>query len=192
MPDRLSASGILGVITVASGISFLISTSSASLVMSFLPLVDTITGSNTILTALYFLNSSAISSTMYGSDTIPIFTASGLISSNTASIWLAVKPFLQFIIPYTPVVFCAVSDVITLIPYTPCAANVFKSACIPAPPLQSLPAIVNTFFIISLFPYLSFFIFYQLIFCVIYYYFPINTLNLLYKTLMPLHKQIFS
>ena len=59
MPDRLSASGILGVITVASGISFLISTSSASLVMSFLPLVDTITGSNTILTALYFLNSSA-------------------------------------------------------------------------------------------------------------------------------------
>ena len=43
----------------------------------------------------------------------------------------------------TPRVFCAVTAVIALVPYTPCAANVFKSAWIPAPPPESLPAIVS-------------------------------------------------
>lgn len=50
-----------------------------------------------------------------------------------------------FIIPYTPVVFCAVSAVIALIAYIPCIVIVFMSACIPAPPLQSEPAIVSIF-----------------------------------------------
>jgi hypothetical protein len=49
--------------------------------------------------------------------------------------------------PLTPVVFCAVSAVMALIAYMPCAEMVFISACIPAPPLQSEPAIVSTFFI---------------------------------------------
>ena len=39
----------------------------------------------------------------------------------------------------TPVVFCAVMAVIALVPYTPSAANVFRSAWMPAPPLESLP-----------------------------------------------------
>ena len=52
--------------------------------------------------------------------------------------------------PWTPVVFWAVSAVIALIPYTPFAIIVFKSAWMPAPPLESLPAIVNAVFIIKL------------------------------------------
>ena len=43
----------------------------------------------------------------------------------------------------TPSVFCAVTAVIALVPYTPNAANVFKSAWMPAPPPESLPAMVR-------------------------------------------------
>jgi len=43
----------------------------------------------------------------------------------------------------TPVVFCAVMHVITEAPNTPMFENAFKSACIPAPPDESEPAIVN-------------------------------------------------
>ena len=43
----------------------------------------------------------------------------------------------------TPSVFCAVTAVITLIPYVPIALNVFKSACTPAPPEESEPAMVS-------------------------------------------------
>ena len=46
-------------------------------------------------------------------------------------------------------VFCAVKAVITDVPYTPKTVNVFKSACIPAPPEESEPAIdkaIDTFF----------------------------------------------
>ena len=43
----------------------------------------------------------------------------------------------------TPCVFCAVIAVMALVPYTPCAANVLRSAWIPAPAPESLPAIVR-------------------------------------------------
>ena len=43
----------------------------------------------------------------------------------------------------TPSVFCAVTAVIADVPKTPCAANVFRSAWMPAPPPESLPAIVS-------------------------------------------------
>jgi hypothetical protein len=46
-----------------------------------------------------------------------------------------------------PFVFWAVSDVITHVPWTPSAENVFKSAAMPAPPLESTPAIVIAVFI---------------------------------------------
>src|SRR5438552_3407215 len=45
--------------------------------------------------------------------------------------------------PCTPSVFCAVRAVMALVPYTPSAANVFKSACTPAPPPESDPAMVS-------------------------------------------------
>src|SRR3954464_285567 len=44
----------------------------------------------------------------------------------------------------TRTVFCAVTAVIALVPYTPSAANVFRSAWMPAPPPESLPAMVST------------------------------------------------
>src|SRR5439155_17657599 len=43
----------------------------------------------------------------------------------------------------TPSVFCAVTAVTADVPYTPCAANVLRSAWRPAPPLESLPAMVS-------------------------------------------------
>ena len=43
----------------------------------------------------------------------------------------------------TPTVFWAVMAVMALVPYTPSAANVFRSAWMPAPPPESLPAIVS-------------------------------------------------
>src|SRR5918993_34480 len=44
----------------------------------------------------------------------------------------------------TPCVFCAVTAVIALVPYTPSAANVLRSAWMPAPAPESLPAMVRT------------------------------------------------
>src|SRR5712692_2795661 len=46
--------------------------------------------------------------------------------------------------PVTPLVFCTVTDVIALVPHTPSAANVLRSAWMPAPPPESEPAIVRT------------------------------------------------
>ena len=77
-------------------------------------------------------------------ETIPIFTASGRMSVNTL-VDLLFQEFRCYLEnPLTPVVFWAVSAVIALIPYTlRFAIIVFKSAWMPAPPLESLPAIVN-------------------------------------------------
>lgn len=49
-------------------------------------------------------------------------------------------------IPYTPVVFWAVREVMTLQAYMPCTVMVLISAWIPAPPLGSEPAMVSIFF----------------------------------------------
>ena len=48
---------------------------------------------------------------------------------------------------FTPSVFCAVTAVIAVIPYTPRIENTFRSAWIPAPPLESDPAIVRAVFV---------------------------------------------
>jgi hypothetical protein len=42
-------------------------------------------------------------------------------------------------------VFCAVSATIALVPWTPAAANAFRSAWMPAPPPESEPAMVRAF-----------------------------------------------
>ena len=47
--------------------------------------MDTITGSTTTLPALYFFKLSAITRISSADDTMPIFTASGLMSVNTQS-----------------------------------------------------------------------------------------------------------
>ena len=78
---------------------------------------------------------------------MPILTASGRISVKTLSICSFKNSGDTSKIPWSPVVFWAVSAVIALMAYTPLAVMVFKSAWIPAPPLESLPAIVNAVFI---------------------------------------------
>ena len=45
--------------------------------------------------------------------------------------------------PRTPAGFCAVMHVIALVPCTPSAAKVFRSAWMPAPPPLSEPAMVS-------------------------------------------------
>ena len=45
----------------------------------------------------------------------------------------------------TPVVFCDVNAVMAVIAYEPSEVTALISACIPAPPEESEPAIINTF-----------------------------------------------
>ncbi len=82
---------------------------------------------------------------------MPILTASGYISVKTASIWASKKLGFTSIISVTPVVFCAVRAVIALIANTPFKVIALISACIPAPPELSEPAIVRAVFIIPSF-----------------------------------------
>ena len=111
------------------------------------PEVEESTGSSTMFLGWYFFIVSTTAFMTSISGNIPIFTASGKISSKTASSCFFTNSPLIGIIPLIPTVFCAVRAVITLIPYIPWASIVFRSAWIPAPPLQSLPAIVKIFFI---------------------------------------------
>ena len=76
--------------------------------------------------------------------TMPTFTAHGGMSVKTASSSAARNSGVASSMAMTPIVFCAVSAVTALMPYTPFARNVLRSAWTPAPPLESLPAIVRT------------------------------------------------
>ncbi len=74
---------------------------------------------------------------------MPVFAACTGMSDRTASSWARTSLAGSGKIESTPTVFCAVTHVITLHPWTPTAANDFRSAWIPAPPPESLPAIVR-------------------------------------------------
>ena len=127
-PQRHWASGRLGVSRSARGNSSVLSASTASAASSLLPLVDTITGSSTILFTEYSLSLPAMARTMAAEDTIPIFTASGRMSDSTQSSCFFTNSGGVSCTPETPVVFCAVSDVITLMAYIPCTVMVLISA----------------------------------------------------------------
>ena len=107
------------------------------------PLVDTITGSTTIWRGLYVSSALMTASSVSASFTIPIFTASGRMSSITAEIWSYTASGGRGCTYFTPTVFCTVTAVTAEAPYTPRAEKVFRSAWIPAPPEGSEPAIVN-------------------------------------------------
>ena len=79
-----------------------------------------------------------------GVESIPTFTASAPISSKTASICFSIMSGVTSWMAITRLVFSATTDTTTLMPKTPWAENVLRSAWIPAPPLQSEPATVNT------------------------------------------------
>ena len=83
---------------------------------------------------------------------MPIFIASGLISFVTNSICFEISDGGIETIDWTPVVFCEVTAVTAVIAYDPNVVTVLMSACIPAPPEESDPAIINTLdFIFNLF-----------------------------------------
>ena len=63
------------------------------------------------------------------------------MSSATARTWATIISGGTGVTISTPTVFCAVSAVIAVIPWTPQRANAFRSAWIPAPPPESEPAI---------------------------------------------------
>jgi hypothetical protein len=66
-----------------------------------------------------------------------------VMSPATASICAVTKSASRATDAVIPIVFCAVTAVIALVPYTPSAAKVLRSAWMPAPPPESLPAIVS-------------------------------------------------
>ena len=149
MPERTSPSGMFGVRTVAMGSRYSFRAPTASSEISFAPLVATMTGSTTMFSALNSLSFFAMLSMIPADATMPIFTASGRMSVKTLVISCSINSGETSKIPCTPVVFWAVRAVMALMPYTPFAIMVFRSAWIPAPPLESLPAIVNAVFIFS-------------------------------------------
>ena len=146
-PHSRSASGMLGVITSARGNSSSIRAVRALSCIRLEPLVATITGSTTMCSARYSRSLVPMARMMSALDTMPIFTASGRMSRNTQSSCCATNSGVASSTPDTPVVFWAVRAVMALMPYTPRQVMVFRSAWIPAPPLESLPAMVSTFFI---------------------------------------------
>ena len=75
---------------------------------------------------------------------IPVLTASSPMSVATASIWAATVSGGTVCTPVTPTVFCTVTAVTATQPCTPHAANARRSAATPAPPPESVPAIVMT------------------------------------------------
>ena len=114
LPQSTSASGMLGVITLASGNKRPVSASEAPSLIRRLPLVDTITGSTTMFSAACARSDSAIATTFNADDTMPIFTAPGRMSSNTASICCTTNSLGTSSTPETPRVFWAVSAVIAV------------------------------------------------------------------------------
>ncbi len=74
---------------------------------------------------------------------MPVFAALTWMSLRTTSICLSTIRDGTGSISYTPLVFWAVMAVTAQVPKTLNAANVLRSASIPAPPPLSDPAIVN-------------------------------------------------
>ena len=112
--------------------------------INFRPLVDTITGSYTTCSGRNLRKQSAIALTVSSSLTIPILTASGCKSSITASICPQTISAGTTCTARTPTVFCTVTAVMADAAYPPKADMVLMSACIPAPPEQSEPAMERT------------------------------------------------
>ena len=127
-PERISPSGMLGVVTVARGSSSPSRVATASSSSSREPAVETITGSTTMFSAWYRRSRWAITSMSLLDETMPIFTASGRMSVKTMSIYCPRNSGVASMIPVTPVVFCAVSAVMALMAYTPFMVIVFRSA----------------------------------------------------------------
>jgi len=82
-------------------------------------------------------------STMSAVASIPVFTARTSKSSATASICPSTSSTGRTCVLSTPRVFCAVTAVTALVAKVPQASIVLRSAWMPAPPPESLPAMVS-------------------------------------------------
>jgi len=98
--------------------------------------------------APYWRSLSAMTAMRPEEETMPIFTASGKMSVKMASSSSPRNWGVASRMSVTPVVFWAVRAVMALMANTPLAVMVLMSAWMPAPPLESLPAIVNAVFIL--------------------------------------------
>ena len=142
-PSSNSASGRLGVITVASGSNRVRSASSASASSRRAPLVATITGSTTTCGGRWRSSARATASITPALASMPSLTAPMRKSSKQASICASRKPVGGRCTAVTPRVCWAVSAASADRPCTPWAAKVFRSAWMPAPPPESEPAMVR-------------------------------------------------
>ena len=115
--------------TVALGSNSSISADRASGSSSTAPDSATITGSITTgVVSGSSLSASATASIVGLSPSIPILTASTPMSSATARTWARMISGGIAWTAMTPTVFCAVIAVIAVMPWTPQAANAFRSA----------------------------------------------------------------
>src|SRR5688500_499945 len=142
-PVRASASGTFGVTRNARRKSSDFIAASASSSSSRSPLLAIITGSTTSQGTSRSSTAAATASTIAAFASMPVLAAWAPKSDITASIWAVTRSADSASNERTPSEFCAVTAVMALVPYKPCAANVLRSAWIPAPPPESLPAIVS-------------------------------------------------
>ena len=142
-PARTSASGTFGVTTSASFRSSVLTAATASSRSSRSPPLAIITGSTTRFGRSSAWIVAATASTIAAVASMPVLTAAGGRSPPIASICAMTSSVDTASQAVTPRVFWAVTAVTAQVPYTPHAANVFRSAWMPAPPPESLPAIVS-------------------------------------------------
>src|SRR6267142_985320 len=104
-PARTCASSVFGVITSASGNRSLRKAAFASGSSNGAPDLDNMTGSTTSFVSPYSLTLAATTSTTAAVFSLPVLTASGGTSLNTASSWRATKSGGTSRMPKTPEVF---------------------------------------------------------------------------------------
>src|SRR5579875_3181754 len=147
-PASTRASGRFGVATVTRGSSPSPRARRASRSSSRAPDSDTITGSSTTGGRVGRISPSSSSAPATATivsavPSIPTLTASTPMSRATARTCARIIAGETLSIASTPTVLYAVIAVIAVMPWTPHAANAFRSAWIPAPPPESEPAIVS-------------------------------------------------
>src|SRR5579875_92197 len=107
------------------------------------PCLDTATGSTTS-GACTLARREATTSTIGAEASMPVLTACAPMSPRTESSCAATAAGGSSQYPCTPTEFCAVTAQTTVMPWTPSASMVFRSAWMPAPPPESEPAIAST------------------------------------------------
>src|SRR5699024_642470 len=116
--NKIDASIILGVMTVASGINFSFNASIASSFNNLEPILPTITGSTTIFFEVDFAISSAVVSITSFENNIPVFRASKPTCISAVANWASIVSIVCGKTFFLVVGSVATIAVTTLIPYT--------------------------------------------------------------------------